>query len=236
MESKRPHDEPNAISVGYRRALETPGRLQCTAKSKRSGERCQRFPIVGRTTCYMHGGTQPVGPAANNYKDGRYSKYLPTKYLPAYQAAQSDPDLLSLQHEIRLTDTMLSKLLETLDDVPSDVRWKELGEALRRRRIAQAKGVGGQAEFEGALFEMDRLIEEGIDQANTKTAVGRQLMMRARLVEAETKRIKLAQDTLAGEQAMGFVVALSNIVKTHVTDPRTLAKISADIARLLDRH
>ncbi len=30
---------------------------QCTAKSKRSKERCLKWAIRGRTTCRMHGGT-----------------------------------------------------------------------------------------------------------------------------------------------------------------------------------
>lgn len=34
-------------------------REQCTATSKRSGERCQRFPAVGATVCSMHGGKAP---------------------------------------------------------------------------------------------------------------------------------------------------------------------------------
>lgn len=30
--------------------------MQCTAKSKRSGERCLRWAVRGRKTCHMHGG------------------------------------------------------------------------------------------------------------------------------------------------------------------------------------
>lgn len=32
---------------------------QCTAKSKRTGKRCQRPPILGATVCRMHGGASP---------------------------------------------------------------------------------------------------------------------------------------------------------------------------------
>ncbi|MGE0631262.1 MAG: HGGxSTG domain-containing protein [Parachlamydiales bacterium] len=30
---------------------------QCTAKSKRSTEQCQKWAVRGSTTCHMHGGT-----------------------------------------------------------------------------------------------------------------------------------------------------------------------------------
>lgn len=35
------------------------GPARCTARSKRSGVRCKRFPIPGGTVCRMHGGAAP---------------------------------------------------------------------------------------------------------------------------------------------------------------------------------
>jgi hypothetical protein len=32
------------------------GGRQCTARSKRTGQRCKRAPIIGGTTCWVHGG------------------------------------------------------------------------------------------------------------------------------------------------------------------------------------
>lgn len=43
--------------------------MQCTAKSKRSQQQCQKWAIRGRNTCHMHGGTAK-GP---NTKAGRES-------------------------------------------------------------------------------------------------------------------------------------------------------------------
>lgn len=37
---------------------------RCSARSKRSGERCRRAPIVGGTVCTMHGGAAPQVRAA----------------------------------------------------------------------------------------------------------------------------------------------------------------------------
>lgn len=39
-------------------------REKCTAKSKRSGERCKRWPIRGGTVCAIHGGNSPTVRAA----------------------------------------------------------------------------------------------------------------------------------------------------------------------------
>jgi hypothetical protein len=35
------------------------GGRQCTARSKRTGQRCKRAPIIGGTTCWLHGGAAP---------------------------------------------------------------------------------------------------------------------------------------------------------------------------------
>jgi hypothetical protein len=47
---------------------------QCTAKSKRSGERCKNYACRGRGTCRMHGGKSPRGIGHPNTKHGMYSK------------------------------------------------------------------------------------------------------------------------------------------------------------------
>lgn len=41
---------------------------QCTAKSKRSKEQCQKWAVRGRTTCHMHGGTS-YGPKTKRGKE-----------------------------------------------------------------------------------------------------------------------------------------------------------------------
>lgn len=51
--------------------------LQCTAKSKQTGEQCRRFATPGRTVCYYHGGRSLVGVASATYKHGKYSRYYP---------------------------------------------------------------------------------------------------------------------------------------------------------------
>ena len=48
--------------------------VQCTARSKRSGERCRNHTVVGRKTCRMHGGKSRRGKEHWNYRNGRHSK------------------------------------------------------------------------------------------------------------------------------------------------------------------
>lgn len=49
---------------------------QCKARSKRTGQRCQRPAMHGKKVCYHHGGRSPGAPKGNQnrLKHGRRSK------------------------------------------------------------------------------------------------------------------------------------------------------------------
>lgn len=59
------------------------------------------------------------------------------------------------------------------------------------------------------------------------------LEQRRRTVESERKRLVDMQQMITYEDAMLFVTVLSDSVRRHVTDPKQLASIAADIARLV---
>lgn len=111
---------------------------QCTAKSKRSGERCKRHATPGHNVCYIHGGKSLVGVAHPGLKTGRYSKHLPTRLGERYEAALKDPDLLALRDEIALTDADIARILDALDEEQPDdpeerLHWHRTQEANRDR-------------------------------------------------------------------------------------------------------
>ena len=104
---------------------------QCTATSKRSGERCRKPAMKGRTVCRAHGGATPRGIASPHFRHGRWSKDLPAQLAVRYDEALSDPELLSLRDEVALVDAQISTVLETPGDASP---WKELGRLVEQRR------------------------------------------------------------------------------------------------------
>ena len=86
--------------------------MKCTAKSKRSGQQCQKDAMQGRNVCSMHGGKSLRGVAASNFRHGRYSKALPEKLAAAYHRSMNDPALLNLRSELALIDARLYELAE----------------------------------------------------------------------------------------------------------------------------
>lgn len=47
---------------------------QCAATSKRSGKRCRKHAMRGRTVCLAHGGRTPIGMSSPHWKTGIYSR------------------------------------------------------------------------------------------------------------------------------------------------------------------
>jgi len=160
--------------------------MQCTARSKRSGQQCQKGATPGRIVCHMHGGKTPAGAASPQFKTGRYSKQLPVRLAARYQEAQADAELISLHDDVALLDTRLSELLEHLDTDPGAIWADVLG-----------------------------LIEQ-----------------RRKLVESESRRLQVLQQMIPAENALLLIGLLERAVKRHVTDPRQLAAISAELLEL----
>ena len=117
---------------------------QCTATSKRTGERCKARAVTGRSVCYHHGGKTPRGTALPQTTHGRYSQDLPTQLADRYQAAQADPDLLSLRDEIALMSTRIGELLSTITagqrTDEAQATWEAISLLIdQRRKLAEAE-------------------------------------------------------------------------------------------------
>ncbi len=206
---------------------------QCTARSKRTGERCRRPVTPGRTTCRMHGGKTPRGPAAPSFRHGRYSTVLPHHLWARYEMSLRDPELLDLTSEIALVDARLADLLQRALTGESSRLWTALQQAARR--FGQAQSAGDVAEMKVQLYALQGLIEQGAADTGTWQEIDRVVERRRKLAETERKRREALQTSLTPEQAMVFVGVVADAVRRHVTDRQALAAISAEVEALLRR-
>lgn len=167
----------------------------------------------------MHGGNNVLGTASGTFKNGRYSKHLPTRLAARYHEAQADPALLALREEIALADARLADLLARVDTGESGALWRQLREAA--------------AKTPADLAAMADLIVRGAADYAAWDEVGRVLDQRRRLVESERKRLVEAQQMLSAEQAMVLLAVVTDTIRRHIHDRDVLAAISADIGRLV---
>lgn len=204
--------------------------MQCTAKSKHSGAQCKRGAMAGRSVCYNHGGATPVGAASPQFKDGRYSKYLPERLRERYQEAQRDPEILVLRDEVALADARLADLLTRVDAGESGSLWKEL------KGLVDLLGTGVEmADLDvarAALAGLAAVVRKGATDALAWQEIQSVVMLREHLVRSERQRLVQMQQMLSVEQAMTLIAALTESVRRHVSDAGALRAISADFVRL----
>lgn len=204
--------------------------MQCTAKSKRSGEQCKKDAVQGSTKCHMHGGKSPKGIASGNFQTGRYSKYLPARLLERYHESAQDGELLALRDEIALLDTRLADLLNRVDSGEAGRAWKDAKAAHRKIALAlQTKDT--QSMFTG-LSELEEAIGRGHGDYMAWDEIQSLLDQRRRLVESERKRLVDMQQMVTSEQAMLLVSALLDSVRRNVTDRNVLTQVQADFIRI----
>jgi hypothetical protein len=108
--------------------------MQCTAHSKRTGERCKNPAMHGKDVCRMHGGKSRSGAMVGTFRHGRHSKYLPEQMLERYAVAQQDPERLALADDIALIDTAISHLIEEPTTFSDPDRLDSLRALVEQRR------------------------------------------------------------------------------------------------------
>lgn len=112
---------------------------QCSATSKRSGERCRKHAMKGRSVCRAHGGATPRGMASPHWKHGRYSSALPEGLAARYEAALADSRLLSLRDDIALVNLEITEALASVcgkfpDPAVEQDAWIRVRQAMETRR------------------------------------------------------------------------------------------------------
>lgn len=180
--------------------MKFPGR-QCTATSKRTGERCRGPAVRGRNVCRMHGGH-----AGRPLKTGRYSKRLPHDLLELHQDALNDRRLLELRDEIALIDTRTSAVLRGLSTGESGAPWRALRQLWDRCEAGDAV----------ALAAAGALIRQGSDNAAAWAEVQALIEQRRRLVDSERRRLVEMQQMVTAEQASALLLVIVDAVRRVV--------------------
>jgi hypothetical protein len=196
---------------------------------------CKQPPMKGRTACRLHGGMSLAGPASATFKTGRYSKYLPSSLAAKVDAAANDPQLLEHRAEIALVEVRVGELLAAVGETGSTRLWKDVDAKLKAIKSAAATPAGVQR-MRQTLVELEDVVRAGLSASATWDELRETLELGRRLREAESKRMKDAQEVIATGFALGMMRDLVLSVKAHVTDPQAIARISTDFARITGRR
>lgn len=208
--------------------------MQCTGTSKQSRNQCKRDATPGWEVCAIHGSKTPRGIASPHFKTGRYSKVMPTQLMEHYEAAQKDPDLLGIQQDIVLQDSLIFGALDAMSRGEAGELWKDLDTAWKNYKKAERdKNKPNAQNPEDFLAEIGFLIKEGYQDYMARVELRQMLQERAKLVDAEGKRLERAQQTLTTNQAMVLVQGLLQAVLESVEDPAIRNRIQGRFVQII---
>lgn len=205
---------------------------ECGAKT-RSGGRC-RAPAMKNGRCRIHGGKSLAGPAAANFKTGRYSKYLPAHLKDRYEAATSDPDLLVLRDEIGLIDARVAELMGRISTGENAVTWMMLRD--RFAELEKAMKSGDPAKTIETMGAVKAVVNTAIGDYLVWSEIQGGLEQRRKLVESERKRLVEIQAFIDARSAMTLVASIIDVIRRNVKDRRELSQITQELSILLQHE
>lgn len=107
---------------------------RCHGHLLRTKKPCKNYAMNGKKVCRLHGGLTPIGPAHGAFKHGRYSKFLPARFLARYEEALADDTLVELRDEIAILDLRLAQLVEKACRGGGREIWQEWADLSEQRR------------------------------------------------------------------------------------------------------
>lgn len=110
----------------------------------------------------MHGGKSLEGPQSPSFKHGRDSKHLPTRILHDYERALNDPNLLELDDDIALLNSLISDQIRSMDKGDLKHIFNKASAALSDMEQARASDPPDAAGFNAALGQLKSLLGRGV--------------------------------------------------------------------------
>ncbi len=102
------------------------------------------------------------------------------------------------------------------------------------RHLADLDYLSLTSEMALLTARVEELVENGrMDGPEGRKEIVELIEQRRKLAETEGKRIKMAADTLTGEQRAAFGRAVLEAVRRHVPDLTVVASIQADVLRAI---
>lgn len=179
----------------------------------------------------IHGGKSLLGAASPTYKSGRYSKVMPTHLAAIYEQVQTDPDLLGIQEDIRLQDTLLQTALDGMSRGEAGELWVQLNASWQEYQKAQRNPK--KYDETQALYMVGFLIKEGYQDYMARIELRQMLQERARLVDAEVKRLERAQASVNAVQLTHIILRMAEAVAKYVDDERAVQAITGEFYALV---
>lgn len=175
----------------------------------------------------------PSGMNSPHFKSGRYSKDIPKRLLTRLQAAENDPDLLSIRSEVALLDIRVKEMVQRLDTGESGGLWE-----LLRKQWAELQAANAARDVEklqACLAAVGRTIQKGARYESAWSELADAIDARTRIARAEHNRLLDLQQMITSQEALTLFSTVINVVMGIVTDESQRKEIGRQLTPLLDQ-
>lgn len=216
-----------------------PGFRQCTALSRRTGERCKSWAVGDGDRCRMHDGNSVATPrrrkelrkiqAMQAKTQAKYASSIPPGLSERYHEALERDDLTTLSSELALFDVRIADLLARLGKGESSDLWDSLRDSWTQ--FMMAVRVGDSETQNSLLSVLNRLITQGHTVSAQWDELAAMIEKRRKLVETENKRIASSRDTITVQQAvlmLQMVIEATRLATLRYADKKTAQAILTD--------
>lgn len=203
----------------------------CGAKN-RKGLPCNKPPSRGRTRCRMHGGNAKLGIAHYNFRNGKYSNYLPTGLLDKYERSMLDPMAKTHGPELNLLDAKILDLLEKNQESDIEPAYREiqkLWDVFRKANSDKNTNL-----LESTAIRIHEILSGDITPTSRWTEIYECLELRRRMLDSEQRRLKDQQQMISIEELLILVRYIGDSIKTAITkhiDTESGRLVISDVTR-----
>lgn len=218
------------------------GKPRCGAKKRGKDAVCMSTGLMANGKCRLHGGATPHGVASPNFKNGKFSKYMPRHLVEDYELQRSDPELVSNRENLALVGTLINQRLKQIYEGSVPDAWEAALDLLRQYESElnwepeydhRGKLIKKEPDPDRTLLILKEHLRRGFRNANAFDLLEPLLESHRKHVDTEYKRLKDLNTKLDTSEAVAVARALVDAVKRHVRDPKQLAAIQADVSRIL---
>ncbi len=154
------------------------------------------------------------------------SKRLGTIFARSFE----DPELTRLRKDLAIVETRLVELIQSLNSQQNGTLWKQLRS--KHRELKRSKPTSTKA---ANLFkEITELVERGSNDSLIWNEIAKQIELRRRLLDSETKRVLAAHQVMTAEEVKMLIDAVATLIRENVKDRQALQKISEGLVGFID--
>jgi hypothetical protein len=186
--------------------------------------RCQRRRHFPFKRCFRHSKRGIPKPSGG-------SRYQINRLAAGYLQIQNDPELLSHRESLELLDFRINQLIERAAEMDaSDKRWKDVIERWNKLKRRVFGTLGETSEYR----EFVRIMDAHEHDYEIWNQITQLILARARVGDAEVKRIEKMQQMLTAEDAMQFAAQLlAANVKVLEDHPKLLRDVNLQFIRIV---